>query len=123
MPDYSNEFVDYVVELMAEWATVAARRMFGGYGLYREGLMFALIVDDELFFKTDTENVVQLERSGSRPFIYQSQDRAVQLSYWSAPADSLDSPAEMAVWCRSAYGAALRAQTVKAEKSVKRKNK
>ena len=123
MPDYSNEFVDYVVELMAEWATVAARRMFGGYGLYREGLMFGLIVEDELFLKADANNAMQFERAGSQPFVYQSRDRTVQLSYWSAPADSLDSPAEMAVWCRSAYGAALRAQTAKAAKPVKRKNK
>jgi DNA transformation protein len=118
-----NEFVDYVVELMADWATVSVRKMFGGYGMYREGLMFALIVEDELFFKTDTNNVVQFERAGSHPFVYQSQARTVQLSYWSAPAASLDSPAEMGGWCRSAYGSALRAQTTKADKSVKRKGK
>ena len=123
MPSVRNEFVDYVVELMADWARVSARRMFGGYGLYREGLMFALIVEDELFLKTDTGNVVQFEQAGSRPFVYQSRDRTVQLSYWSAPAASLDSPAEMGEWCRSAYGSALRAQTAKAAKSVKGKRK
>lgn len=57
-----NEFVDYVVELMAGWATVSARKMFGGYGLYREGLMFALIVRDQLYFKTDAGNEPQFER-------------------------------------------------------------
>jgi len=57
MASTRNEFVDYVVELMADWATVSARKMFGGYGLYREGLMFALIAEDELFFKTDADNV------------------------------------------------------------------
>jgi DNA transformation protein len=108
-----NEFSDYVVELMAGWAPVLPRRMFGGYGLYREGLMFALIVDDELFFKTDMENVVQFERVGSHPFVYVSQSRNVQLSYWSAPEGSLESPAEMEVWCQSAYGAALRAHVAK----------
>ena len=109
-----NEFVDYVVELMSGWAAVSARRMFGGYGLYREGLMFALIVEDELFFKTDANNVAQFERAGSRPFVYQSQARTVQLSYWSAPVASLDSPADMGEWCRTAYGAALRANATKA---------
>jgi len=112
MSSTRNEFVDYVVELMAGWAAVTARKMFGGHGLYREGLMFALIVADELFFKTDEENVAQFERADSHPFVYQSRDRTVQLSYWSAPASSLDSPPEMCGWCQSAYGAALRAQTV-----------
>lgn len=118
-----NEFVDYVVELMAGWEAVAARKMFGGYGLYREGLMFALIVEDELYFKTDAANVALFERAGSRPFVYQSQTRTVQMSYWLAPAASLDSPAEMIDWCQSAYGSALRAQVAKAGKSVKGKRK
>lgn len=118
-----NEFTDYVVGLMANWATVSARKMFGGYGLYREGLMFALIVDDELFLKTDAGNVKQFEQAGSRPFVYQNRDRVVQMSYWSAPEASLESPAEMSDWCQSAYGAALRAQAAKAGKSGKGKHK
>jgi len=71
MPDYSNEFVDYVVELMAEWATVAARRMFGGYGLYREGLMFALIVD---------RRVVLQDRYGKRGAIGAVRQPAFHIS-------------------------------------------
>lgn len=123
MSSTRNEFVDYAVELMADWAAVSARRMFGGYGLYREGLMFALVADDELFFKTDAGNVTQFERAGSRPFVYQSRTRAVQMSYWSAPEASLESPAEMSIWCQSAYGAALRALAAKAGKSGKGKRK
>ena len=113
MSSARNEFVDYVVELMSGWAAVSARKMFGGHGLYREGLMFALIVDDELFFKTDEGSAVQFEREGSHPFVYASRERTVQLSYWSAPEASLESPAEMSEWCQTAYGAALRAQAVK----------
>jgi len=106
---------------MAGWATASERKMLGGYGLYREGRMFALIVEDELFLKADANNARQFGREGSRPFAYRSQDRAVQLSYWSAPADSIDLPAEIGEWRRSPYGAALLAQTVKPGKSVKRK--
>ena len=118
-----NEFVDYVVELMSGWAPVTARRMFGGHGLYREGLMFALIADDRLYFKTDAGNEPQFERVGSHPFVYISQTRTVRMSYWSAPEASLESAAEMNDLCRSAYGAALRAQAVKADKSGKGKRK
>ena len=115
-----NEFVDYVVELMSGWATVSVRKMFGGYGLYREGLMFALIAEDELFLKTDADNLAKFERAGSHPFVYQNQSRAVQLSYWSAPPASLDSPAEMGEWCQSAFGSALRAQAAKAGKGKRK---
>ena len=123
MSSARNEFVDYVVELMADWAPVMARRMFGGYGLYREGSMFALIADDQLFFKADAGNEPQFERAGSHPFVYTSPTRTVQMSYWSAPEASLESAAEMNSWCQSAYGAALRAQAAKAGKSGKGKRK
>ena len=51
-------------------------------------MVFALIVEVELFFKTDKENVAQFERAGRRPFVYQSRARIVQLPYWSASAYS-----------------------------------
>ncbi len=104
-----NEFVDYVLETMSHWATVNARKMFGGYGLYREGLMFALITDDVLYFKADAANETRFEQVGSLPFVYQSANRTVRMSYWSAPAESLESPDEMGDWCHTAYAAALRA--------------
>ncbi len=113
MPSTRNEFADYVVELMATWAPVTARKMFGGYGMYREGVMFALIVEDELFFKTDTSNVVQFEKEGCHPFVYQSKTRTVQMSYWSAPLACLESPTEMDLWCQIAYAAAIRSRSAK----------
>ncbi|MFZ2541439.1 MAG: TfoX/Sxy family protein [Gallionella sp.] len=123
MASARNEFVEYVVELMTGWASVSARKMFGGYGLYHEGLMFALIAEDQLFFKTDADNESQFERAGSHPFVYTSKTRIVQMSYWSAPEAGLESAAEICDWCQSAYGAALRANAVKASKLGKVKRK
>lgn len=105
-----TSFINLLVrEVMAHWASVSSRKMFGGYGIYREGLMFALITEDTLYFKTDAINVAQFESAGGEPFVYQSAGRTVQLSYYSAPTESLESPDEMRAWCQSAYTAALRA--------------
>lgn len=81
----------------------AARIEFVDYGLYREGLMFALIVEDEFILKTGANNAAGLERAGRHPFVYQSQGR-------------------------SAYGSELRAQTAHMQvagvgKSVRGKRK
>ncbi|MFY9259221.1 MAG: TfoX/Sxy family protein [Gallionella sp.] len=111
MTSPQNEFVEYVREVMSHWARVSSRKMFGGYGLYRDGLMFALIAHETLYLKTDTTNLAQFEHAGSAPFVYQSTGRTVQLSYWSAPAECLESPADMGVWCQRAYAAALRSRT------------
>ena len=103
-----NQFVDFVLETMLHWASVNSRKMFGGYGLYRDELMFALITDDTLYFKTDEYNVAQFKQAGSLPFVCHSKTRVVQMSYWSAPAECLESPDEMRDWCNLAYATALR---------------
>lgn len=108
-----HEFSEHVVELMAAWGAVAPRRMFGGFGLYRDGLMFALIADDQLFFKTDATTQAQFDQAGCQPFVYSAQGKPVKMSYSSAPESCLESAAEMAEWCRLGFGAALRADAAK----------
>lgn len=107
------DFVAYVLEVMAAWHAVEARKMFGGYGLYREARMFALIADDQLYLKVDEGNRAAFAARGCSPFVYLRQGRPQSMAYWSAPADCLESPADMAHWCDLAWQAALRAPTPK----------
>lgn len=62
-------------DLFAPWGTVSVRRMFGGLGIYREGLMFALVADGELYFKTDRETVATFEAAGGRQFVYEAKGK------------------------------------------------
>jgi len=105
-----NEFVAHVLELLAPSGSVTARRMFGGFGIYRDGLMFALVADDVLYLKTDGTNRGEFEAAGSEPFAYHARRKRVILSYWRAPEEALDNGATMLAWARSAYAAALRAK-------------
>lgn len=45
------EFVEYVAEQCRGAGEITAKKMFGDYGLYCNGKIFALICDDELFIK------------------------------------------------------------------------
>ena len=101
-------FVTYLLELLAPFDGVTAKRMFGGYGLRREGINFAIVADDVLYLKTDTLTQTQFETYSLKPFEYQSKGRAVRLSYWQVPEECLESPAAMRVWCELAWTAALR---------------
>lgn len=40
-----SEFVKYLLELLAPLTGVRERKMFGGYGLFKEDLMFGLVSD------------------------------------------------------------------------------
>lgn len=52
----SDEFIEYVIDQLAAWGEVSARRMFGGAGLYCDGMMFGLIADDVAYLKADDSN-------------------------------------------------------------------
>ena len=51
-----GEFVAFVVESLRPLGPVSARRMFGGHGIFLDGVMFGLIADDQLYLKADEEN-------------------------------------------------------------------
>lgn len=117
----SQEFADYVTGQMAGLGPVSARRMFGGFGLYHQGLMFALIVDDQLYLKADGESLDEFLGAGCRPFTYQARGRDVSLRYYEAPADVFDEAELMRDWARRAFAAALRAQARPASARARRR--
>src|SRR6185436_6638229 len=99
---------------MHELGPVTAKSMFGGWGLYHEGLFFALIADETLYLKVDEENRARFEAAGLPPFVYVTKDGdRMSMSYFQAPPDALESPAVMVEWARLGYAAALRAKTRK----------
>src|SRR5262245_35346957 len=87
----TTEFADYVSELLTGVGRVVARRMFGGYGLYCDGVMFALIADDMLYLKVDEANRPDFEQAESAPFVYDARDRQITLAYWRAPDETMES--------------------------------
>ncbi len=101
---------------MRRFGPVEAKAMFGGWGLYHQGLFFALIADDVLCFKADDENVQEFKRAGLKPFVYEMKggDKIV-MHYYQAPEEALEDADVMAKWARSGYGAALRKAAGKAK--------
>ena len=110
-----SDFIPFVQELLEDWASVSARRMFGGYGLYHEGLMFAIVMEQRLYLKVDEVNRPEFEALGLAPFTYAMKGRDVALSYWAAPDAIFDEPSVPVRWARSAWDAALRGHLAKAQ--------
>jgi DNA transformation protein len=108
-----NEFVNYLVDLMQSIGPVNARRMFGGHGLFLNGLMFALIADDTLYFKADGESEARFTAKGLKAFTYDRKGKPCSLAYYEAPEDSLENIEQMIIWANRAYAAALRASSAR----------
>ncbi len=111
----SDDFVDYVMELLGPFGTVATRRMFGGHGVYLDGLMFAIVSGDTLYLKADEMNRIEFEQAGCEMFSYARKGKRATLGFYRAPEDAMESPELMLPWARTAYAAALR---VNAKKQV-----
>jgi DNA transformation protein len=102
-------YLDHVLELMRPTAVATARAMFGGHGVYIDGLIVAIVIDDVLYLKTDDENRAVFAGLGLEPFRYVTKEGDVHvMSYYRAPADALEGPTDMAPWLQSAHAAALR---------------
>lgn len=106
----SSEFIHYLEEVFADFGPIRARRMFGGYGLYHEDLMFALVADDTLYLKADEQNMPSFIERGLPAFQYSRGDKLIQMSYYQAPEEILEDPIEAAVWARQSLAAAHRSK-------------
>lgn len=116
----SPEFLEFLKDQLSAFGPVSVRRMFGGAGLFRDNLMFALIAGDTLYFKIDARNRPDYEAAGMAPFTYEGKGKKMQMSYFEVPPDVLEDPADLAGWARKAFEAAL--ARAKAKKKTKKKN-
>ncbi len=107
--DAEREFVDYLVDLMQTVGPVTARRMFGGHGIFLDGLMFALVADSTLYLKADAQSADAYVALGLEAFTYSRQGKPFRMSYFQAPESCLEDADEMNLWANRAYEAAMRA--------------
>lgn len=114
------EFVAHVTECLRGLGPVEVKRMFGGWGVYREGVFFALVMHETLYLKTDERNRGAFDARGLEAFTFRKGSEVIETGYRAAPEEALEDPQVMAQWARSAYEAALR-KAVRPGRRMKRK--
>ena len=108
-----DEFLAHALELLAPLGRVTARAMFGGHGLYCDGVFFGIVLDNTLYLKADERNRGDFERAGCEIFSYSRNGKRATLNFYRAPEDAMDAPHLMLPWGRNALAAALRARAGK----------
>lgn len=117
-----NEFVVMVTELLSPLGTVTAKRLFGGWGLYCDGVVFALVAQDVLFLKGDDLCRAQYEVQDMAPFRPHGPD-GMCLAYFEVPGDWLEDEDIILPYARIAFDAGLRAAAIKKSRTLKRRRK
>ena len=100
-------FHDYVVhDALQDIHGVTSRAMFGGYGIYKNGLIFGIIINEKLYFKVDDSNKNDFASRGMKPFRYtMPSGKPYEMSYWEVPEEILENREEMREWVERAVTA------------------
>jgi DNA transformation protein len=85
-----KDYLNYVMKLLSPIEGVSSKSMFGGYGLFHEGSMFALISGNGLFFKIDDSNRSLYEQAGSKQY--------KPMPYYQVPTEVLEDTGKLLDW-------------------------
>lgn len=99
----SSNYRDYVLDLLGLFGEVTVKAMFGGHSLYKNGVIFAIIADEVLYFKVDDSNRPDYVACGSEPFTYEAKGKRVSMSYWQVPLEVMEEGVELLQWAEKAY--------------------
>ena len=104
----SEKYTEFVQDQLEKFGEVTMKKMFGGIGIYHEGLMFAMIGKDVLRFKVDASNQADYEAYGSKPLYNEKKKRG--MPYWEVPAEIIEHPSDLAKWASKSYQIAVDAK-------------
>lgn len=106
----SEEYMDYLRDLLDWLPQLRIKRMFGGAGLYSDDIFFAIADDGDLYLKADKESMVIYQKGGSEQFTYETKGKLSRMNYWSVPAEVIEEPDALRRWVGIALDTALRAK-------------
>src|SRR5215831_18759873 len=100
----SQSYRDFVLEQFGRVTPVTGKSMFGGVGIYSQGVFFALIAEDRLYFKVDDATRPDFELRGMEPFRPFGDDNA--MGYYELPADVVEDVNILETWMKKAIDVA-----------------
>ena len=115
----SDEFLTYIADQFVFFRPVHIRRMFGGSGIFCDGIMFGLIADDTVYLKSGAENLDDFEHENKPPFTYEGKNKPIQMSYHRLADRILEDSEELAQWAQKAFNVA---RVAKSKKPARKKN-
>lgn len=119
----SADFLATLADLLAPLGAISTRRMFSGAAIYSRGQVFALVLDDILYLKSDAATAADFEAEGCEPFTYDTKDgRRVLTSYRRAPDRLLDEPDDLVEWARTALAVSRCAAAKKSARPKKQRS-
>jgi len=93
-----TSFHDYVIDLLSDISGITSRSMFGGWGIYKDKIFFALIANGKLYFRVGNDTRAHYEKYESHPFVYDTKGKKITMSYWLLPEEILEDQEILIKW-------------------------
>lgn len=97
----SDGFAAFVEDQLSDLDGVVAKRMFGGTGLYLDGVFFGIIYSDRLYFRVSEDTIDEYTRRKMKPF-KPFPGKSGLRRYYEVPLEILESPVDLVRWARKA---------------------
>lgn len=95
----TNPFLEYILyDVFDERDGVSPRAMMGGYILYEEGKVFALVEDDTLWMKGVGSAGEWYVSHGAKKFSYMKKGKVQEMNFFSVPEEVLENREELKRW-------------------------
>ncbi len=108
-----SAFYTYIMEeIFSPFPGITSRKMFNGYGIYKEGLIFAIIADDHLYFRADEYSAQQFKELGCAQFFYRRKGRKILMPYYELPEYILEDKHALGNWIQKSLFASMRKKRV-----------
>lgn len=118
------EFVVYLEDLFSVVPGTTVKKMFGGVGVFRHGLMYGLALSDgRISLKADDETVADFTAEGCEEWQYQRKNgKMATMGYWYIPERLADDGEALLDWSMKAFDVAVRADAKKSPSQRKLKH-
>jgi DNA transformation protein len=103
-----DDFIDYLHDVFSPFGVIRTRKMFGGYGVYHNDVMFALVAEGTLYLKSDETIETYFKQRNLQQFEYSKANKPVKMSYFAAPEEIYEDPDQAVLWAQRSYEAGMR---------------
>jgi DNA transformation protein and related proteins len=108
------------MQLFEKLSPVTSRSMFGGFGLFIEGTMFALVVKDKLHLRADDTTLKQFTSNGYKPYVYSKRGFPVITKYYALPDECWENPQDILAMGKKALENAKVEKNSQSQKKIQR---
>ena len=101
----NQDYLDFIIDQMSSFEGFETKKMFGGIGFFKEGIMFGLLGKNVFHLRTDDTNREDFEAHGMKGFMASETKKG--MPYFEVPVNILENKDEFTLWVAKSYEVAV----------------